>query len=245
MDLGQKRGIFAWYDCNSTNISKSAEFYTQLFAWTKSEFEFSDDDEITVFANRKKLFANLNQGGQHGVKSHWLPYLAVDDVKKYCTQVTSFGGRVVYEPVYVHGIGQAALIEDPCRAQFLAFSPIRSDKMEPAMGQDEGYIFWNELMVDDPEKAWAFYQQSFCWKGVPSKIQVGDRVVGSIVKRNPELNLPPAWRPYVVVKDLAGKEKLAQTLGAHIRLPKETWGEAKHRSLIDDPLGASFFLVEL
>lgn len=113
------------------------------------------------------------------------------------------------------------------------------------MGEEEGFIYWNELMVDEPDKAWDFYSRSFGWQGEPSLILSGGRAVGAIVKRPAGVNLAPAWRPHIVVKDLSDKQEIAESLGAKIWIPKQPWRQEMHRSLIEDPSGASIFLVEL
>lgn len=107
-----------------------------------------------------------------------------------------------------------------------------------------------ELNTTDPAKAKAFYSSLFDWKledvemkpgDVYTMIDVGKGTGGGLMK-HPMPDAPSTWLAYVLVDDIAGATKKAQSLGATVakdvtEVPGMGWF-----SIIVDPTGAALGL---
>lgn len=120
-------GLFCWVDLAATDADRAKVFYGQLFGWTSHEhpanggsftrMQLSGRDVGSIFQLSP---ANLD----HGVPSHWTPYIHVDDVDDAVHRAESIGGRVMVRPFVVSGIARIALILDPVGAHVGLWEPI-------------------------------------------------------------------------------------------------------------------------
>jgi predicted enzyme related to lactoylglutathione lyase len=63
----------------------------------------------------------------HGVPSHWTPYIQVDDLDDTVRRVTAFGGKVIVRPFVVSGIARIALVLDSVGAHVGLWEPIEAN----------------------------------------------------------------------------------------------------------------------
>ena len=92
------RGQFCWLDLAATNADRAKTFYRKLFGWTSHEqqanggsftrLRLSDQDVGSIYQLREALL-------DHGMSSHWTPYVRVNDVKDAVRQAALLGGTVV------------------------------------------------------------------------------------------------------------------------------------------------------
>jgi len=108
-------GKFIWHDLAAADMAAALNFYTTVFGWTV----------ITEYANGGQ-FIRLQSDGQdvgsmysmsfrereHGVPSHWTPYICVEDIDVATCKVEVAGGAIVVQPFEVKGIARIALVTD-------------------------------------------------------------------------------------------------------------------------------------
>jgi len=103
-----------------------------------------------------------------------------------------------------------------------------------------------ELRTGDLPRACAFLTELFCWRAETVRagagsyvvVSLGECIEGGVVED--ETN-PPAWLPYVEVRDITEATRRARLLGAAVRLePRE--GPAGWRSILAGPAGAEIAL---
>ena len=74
---------FCWVDLATTDQGAARSFYRQLFGWTVRD-ERAGEGQFGTFAHRDAPIASLYQLTrkqiEHGVPSHWTPYVCVPDV---------------------------------------------------------------------------------------------------------------------------------------------------------------------
>ena len=113
-----KHGDICWYELTTKDTAKAKEFYSQLLGWSYKQNEQVDIDypEFQV--------AGQTQGGMMqmteewgDVPSHWMTYIAVDDVDATCEKVTEMGGKVCVPPTDI-AVGRFSVINDPSGATF-------------------------------------------------------------------------------------------------------------------------------
>lgn len=130
-------GRFCWVDLAATDAERAKAFYAELFGWTACEqaanggsftrLQLSGQDVGSIFQLNR---ANLD----HGVPSHWTPYIRVDDVHAAARRAEANGGTVIVRPFIISGIAQVALILDPIGAHFGLWQPIAEPADENAPG---------------------------------------------------------------------------------------------------------------
>jgi predicted enzyme related to lactoylglutathione lyase len=124
-------GGFCWLDLAAADATLAKVFYARAFGWT-----FHDSQ-----ANGGR-YTRLRAGGQdvgslyqlrptqleHGVPSHWTPYIRVGSVDETVRHITSLGGRLVVAPFDVPGAARIALIQDAVGALVGLWEQKRTDE---------------------------------------------------------------------------------------------------------------------
>jgi predicted enzyme related to lactoylglutathione lyase len=130
-------GRFCWVDLAATDAERAKDFYGQLFGWASHEqsanggsftrLRLSDQDVGSIYQLKH---AHLD----HGMPSHWTPYIQVHNVDDAARRATALGGNVIVRPFDVFGVARIALILDSVGAQVGLWEPIEADMKENAHG---------------------------------------------------------------------------------------------------------------
>ena len=110
-----RQGAFCWLDLAASDANLAKQFYAQAFGWTFDDRDangghftrchVAGQDVGTLYQLRR---AQL----EHGVPSHWTPYILVGNADATARRITSLGGSLVVAPFDVQGIARIALIQD-------------------------------------------------------------------------------------------------------------------------------------
>jgi uncharacterized protein len=115
---GQVRRI-CWVDLATVDQGAAKFFYCRLFGWTVQDRR-AGEGHFSTFANRETPFASLYQLSrkqiEHGVPSHWTPYVSVPDLDAAVSMAASLGGQVIVPPHNSGGLARISLIVDPTGA---------------------------------------------------------------------------------------------------------------------------------
>ena len=123
-------GRFCWVDLAASDAGGARRFYEKLFGWTSHEQRANGG-----------LFTRLKRGGrdvgslyqlhhaqvEHGVPSHWTPYVRVDDVEAMTRRAVRCGGETMVKPFVISGMARVALILDAVGAPFGLWEPLGGD----------------------------------------------------------------------------------------------------------------------
>src|SRR5215208_3380845 len=101
-------GSFCWNELSTNDSDAAIKFYTELLGWEikKSEAaESCEGSEAPPMVYNEIVVEGRHVGGiykmgpeQGGAPSHWMPYVAVDDVDAKAKQVVGLGGKVRVPP---------------------------------------------------------------------------------------------------------------------------------------------------
>lgn len=138
IDLGKTMaGQFCWVDLAATDATRAKLFYAELFGWTSDEqsanggfftrLQLSDQDVGSIYQLRQ---AHLD----HGVPSHWTPYIRVDNVDDAVRRAGMIGGTVIVRPFVVSGVARIALIVDSVGAHVGLWGPVEANGQGNADG---------------------------------------------------------------------------------------------------------------
>lgn len=122
-------GFFCWNELLTSDTDACAPFYTGIFGWSLESNEMPGFGKYWVFNRGPKMEGGMmplpEPARQAGVPSHWLPYVAVDDVDGRTEKATSLGAQVHCAPTDIPQMGRFAVVSDPQGAVFAMFQNTR------------------------------------------------------------------------------------------------------------------------
>jgi predicted enzyme related to lactoylglutathione lyase len=251
------QGSFCWMELNTTDQAAGKHFYTSLFGWDAMEFPMGPSEIYTIFQMQGKdcsAACTLRKDLQaQGVPSHWMLYIAADDVDTSTKRAAEVGGKVMAGPFDVGESGRMSVIQDPTGAVFCLWQ----GKQTPGIGIAgvANAFCWADLNTRERDAAKKFYQGLFGWAMVPGQgkdesaywhIQNGEQMIGGIP---PAEVLPPHipshWMVYYQVDSCVAMTEKAGELGARVYVNSMPVEGAGILSVLEDPQGAAFALFEV
>lgn len=216
-------GSFCWFELNTRDVAGVKKFYKELCGWTTTASQMGayhhwHDKSGVMFGG----IMDMNSPEWANVPSHWMSYIAVDDVDGKAAKVTQLGGNVCVPPTDIPNVGRFSVVNDPTGG---TFSIIRVNDPKPIAP----VIVWNELMTRDQGKAKAFYTKLLGW-GTDSMpmgdfdyviCKNGDEMLGGIFPMTgPQFdNVPPHWLNYIGTSQVDADAKKVEKLGGKIIVP--------------------------
>ncbi len=121
-----KHGEFCWSELGTTNVESCKSFYSELFGWKFKEnapITCPDGGEMIyseISVDGRKQFGGMFQMGKEfgETPSHWMSYVAVDDVDTAAEKVKELGGSVCVPPTDIPNTGRFSVVQDPTGATF-------------------------------------------------------------------------------------------------------------------------------
>lgn len=111
-------GTFCWSELASTNVEAAKKFYSELLGWKLKEGDVAPV-AYTEFMTGEKPLGGMYQMAREeygDAPSHWMAYVAVDDVDASAARVEALGGKVCVPPSDIPGVGRFCVINDPSGA---------------------------------------------------------------------------------------------------------------------------------
>ena len=132
-------GRFCWLDLAATDAGSATAFYGGLFGWQAQEQAANNGSFIRMSLSGRdvgSIYQLRNAQIEHGMPSHWTPYVCVGDLEETVQRAGSLGGRVLVSPFTVTGIARIAVIADSVGACVGLWEPIAAEKKANRHGQD-------------------------------------------------------------------------------------------------------------
>lgn len=241
-------GRFVWHDLMTTDGEKSAAFYTELFGWEIATRDVMGHTYREIHAGPGPIGGVIEE--KNIPASHWMPYVAVDDVDATAETITAHSGSVCVPPTDIPGTGRFSVVGDP---QGAYFSIYRGDEGKHGADPDvpvPGRACWNEVLTTDDAAAQSFYTAVFGWQDEPKDMgpmgtyhcQVIDGKQAGGLMKNPMNGAPSCWLVYFFVEDLPAATEHAKRLGATALMENAPIPEVGAFSMLRDPVGAVFAL---
>ena len=110
-------GAFCWNELGTTDVEAAKKFYTELFGWKLKEGHVAPMIYNEIMVNGEAVGGIFQMGPEFGgAPSHWMPYVAVDDVDASVKRVEELGGKVCVPPTDIPNVGRFSVINDPTGA---------------------------------------------------------------------------------------------------------------------------------
>jgi predicted enzyme related to lactoylglutathione lyase len=110
-------GTFCWYELGATDDEAAKKFYSELLGWTYKEGDAGGMNYAEITAGGQPCGGVYKMGPEYGeAPSHWMAYVAVDDVDASAKRVEELGGKVCVPPTDIPNVGRFSVINDPTGA---------------------------------------------------------------------------------------------------------------------------------
>ncbi len=111
-------GSVCWTELASKDLDASKKFYTELFGWTLSGGHADGGMNYTEFVAGGRPSGGMYQivAEMGEMPSHWMSYVAVDDVDASAKKVEELGGKIIRPPMDIPNVGRFCIINDPTGA---------------------------------------------------------------------------------------------------------------------------------
>ena len=250
-------GAPCWFELSSTEPARSLAFLQAVFGWQGVPMDLGGAGGYTFLRNANGTVGAVGgmPPGAEGAPSYWGVYFATRDLDASLARAFLLGARVLADPFEVPGHGRGAVLADPAGAVFSLWQPASADAGDFTLFEDAA-IGWVELATGDVTAAQTFYGELFGWRfsdsthappGIRySEYAVDDTHYGGLLQMTAEWgDIPAHWSLYVVVPDLDARLAATNAAGGHIAIPAFDAPGVGRIARIDDPTGASLYLVQL
>jgi predicted enzyme related to lactoylglutathione lyase len=246
-------GQFVWHDLMTVDLERSKEFYGELLGWQMAQQEMGPMGSYTLIQHQGQSVGGMvGLDPRHGLSSHWLPYLTVEELDGLCKRIGKLGGSVAVEPRGVPGVGRFAILHDPANGVFSAME-MTGGMPGPARSREDGAFYWDQLLTNNSAVMGKFYTEVFGWS--VDEYEMGDQGHYGVFKSNeqpvagmfpigPGDPRKPGWIPYVAMEEIEdAAEKVRQLKGDVVTEPEIVYGVGKY-TVVRDPIGATFGLFK-
>lgn len=253
-----KAGEFCWWDLSTNDPSKAKDFYSKLFGWTARDIPVGEGMVYTMLEKDGKQAAALSgmqpEMAAMGVPPHWSSYIGVDDADAIVARAKALNATVLAEPFDVMNEGRMAVLQDPTGAQICVWQP--KDHKGAQHKNAVGGVIWNELATPNAPAAGEFYSSLFGYQastmpmgemGTYTLLNQGETQAAGIMPMVGEqwTGIPPHWMPYFAVENVEDSVATASSLGAEIIVPPTPIPEIGTFSVVKDPTGAVFSVIQM
>lgn len=110
-------GTFCWNELATTNLETAKSFYTELLGWRLKDSQAAGMVYNEIVAGGREVGGMYQMTAEFGdAPSHWIAYVAVDDVDAKAKQAEELGGKVCVPPTDIPNVGRFCVINDPTGA---------------------------------------------------------------------------------------------------------------------------------
>ena len=116
-----KHGEICWRETVTEDLEKSKDFYQKLLGWELEKSKIPDVEYVQINVGGNAVGGMIEMDEKWGdplPPSHWITYIAVDDVAATVEKVKENGGKICVEPSEVPNVGTISMIYDPSGAVF-------------------------------------------------------------------------------------------------------------------------------
>jgi len=113
----QEHGSMCWFEYGCRDREGAIKFFEAVFGW-QSNTSPMGENLYTTFFIENNMIAGLYElpENMNDVPNHWLPYFEIADLDKALEIVSNNNGVVIMGKLFVEGVGDFAVIQDPIGA---------------------------------------------------------------------------------------------------------------------------------
>lgn len=109
----KQHGAFSWSELLVDNVESAISFYTEVIGWEIESMEMPQGKYHVLKANGVPVGGIMAKPkGCEQIPDHWGTYITVDNVDKTLAKAEAAGGKAVYPPMDLPGVGRMCAISD-------------------------------------------------------------------------------------------------------------------------------------
>ncbi len=113
MDAFTTHGAFSWSELMTSDPKSATEFYSALFGWTIDTMPMPGGDYHVVKVGDAAIGGIMTQPPDAAaMPPHWGSYVTVSDVDAIAARCAELGGKLVFGPQDIPGVGRFAVLLD-------------------------------------------------------------------------------------------------------------------------------------
>ena len=233
----------------TSDLEKAKGFYGELFGWKFEEMPMPSGSYTMIKAGERFVGGMMAKPPNMAeIPSHWVTYISVSDVDAAVAGATKLGGKAVFGPETMPGVGRMATVVDPNGAVLAVMRGEKGDgplPERPSLGE----FCWETLTTPDGTKSKAFYAALCGWKTVKGPVSDEMIVFGTdsgeqVADVQETKDVPPSWLTYVVVEKRDAARARAEKLGAKVLMPSIEVPNVGSIAVVADPNGAVLGLFQ-
>src|SRR5918911_1345804 len=106
-------GAFCWNELATRDAEAAKKFYAQLLGWDLQESNAAGMQYTEIVVGGSHIGGIYNMTSEQGdMPSHWMAYVAVDDVDAAAKRTEELGGKVCVQPMDIPKVGRFCVIND-------------------------------------------------------------------------------------------------------------------------------------
>jgi predicted enzyme related to lactoylglutathione lyase len=110
-------GTFCWNELATKDAEAAKKFYTELLGWQLKTSDAAGMAYTEIVVGDRHLGGIYQMTAEQGdMPSHWMAYVAVDDVDAAAGRVEGLGGKICVAPMDIPNVGRFCVINDPTGA---------------------------------------------------------------------------------------------------------------------------------
>ncbi|MEM9584097.1 MAG: VOC family protein [Pseudomonadota bacterium] len=125
--MSTPHGTIHWTELNTRDVDAAKAYYSKLCGWSFDTMPMEEGGTYCIGKIGDQMVAGLFDltvmPETKDMESHWLTYIAVDDVDAAAKETEESGGKVYRAPWDVPGVGRVAIVADPTGAGFGIMTP--------------------------------------------------------------------------------------------------------------------------
>jgi len=157
-DTAWSAGTPCWIDYGAADLDAAKAFYADVLGWTYSGGDPEYGGYLTCEA-RGHAAAGMAPQMDPADPPRWTTYFATEDADASTARIRAAGGTVVVEPMEVGPLGRMVIARDPEGNPFGLWQAGQHTGV--TIYNEPGALVWNEVALEDPKGAQAFYQGVF------------------------------------------------------------------------------------
>jgi predicted enzyme related to lactoylglutathione lyase len=107
---------FVHVELTTQDLPKAKAFYSALFRWQLEDMPMADGKAYTMIKVGDGTGGGMMTAPDPGIPSHWLPYVAVEDLAASTARAKELGATMIMENVPVANYGKFTIFKDPTGA---------------------------------------------------------------------------------------------------------------------------------
>lgn len=118
-DAFKQHGAFSWSELLVDDVDLAIRFYTDVIGWEIEEMDMPEDKYYVLKSGGEPVGGIMKKPeGSGNMPDFWGTYITVTDVDATLKKAEDAGGKAVYPPMDVPGVGRMCAITDKSGAMF-------------------------------------------------------------------------------------------------------------------------------